>query len=77
MIAKLSDVKLTMLAWLPMPPDGPHPPEATPCLFSNGAIHMLATADQLRAFDVTRRFYFKPTHWAKMNDLTPIFERKA
>lgn len=75
MISKLSDVKLSMLAWLPMPPNGPRPPDDCWCLFSNGREFVVGIFNRDRVStkigpDVALSSL---THWAKLNNLSTLF----
>ena len=82
MIAKMADVKVTMLAWLPVPPHGPRPPEGT-CLFSDGVqfwagwwhedgimVSIMGGAIAVPIKPSTRSHL----RWAKLNNLVKIFD---
>jgi len=83
-VAKLSDVKLTMLAWLPLPPFGPTPPDTT-CLFSDGVEFWLGwyRGSQIlcKGYGPHTVMNVTPTtrervKWAKLNNLVAIFARE-
>lgn len=80
---KLSDAKLTMLAWLPLPPAGPRPPEAAQCIFSDGVrfwagwwtgeaimVNVGSANVTVQIADARRPFM----RWAKLNNLVAIFD---
>lgn len=85
MIGRLSDSKVSLLAWLPLPPHGPPPPEAPQLLlFSDGVqycagwycqhyIQVAALGQNGPRVDLTtaRRMTLR---WAKLNNLLELFD---
>ena len=82
MIAKLADVKLTMLAWLPLPPNGPSPAEGDVCLFSNGPLFWNGRWEMGEIIVESPAGRYRLTlipivrakiRWARLNDMSAIF----
>lgn len=75
MIAALSDSKLTMLAWVPLPPKGVYPQDGALALFSDGHRFWLGTREEYEKMQFQDSW--RATFWAKLNDLSAILGARA